>query len=257
MQPIDLNDVCAYVNENIEAFHNHRVAILSKLTLNDLISKNPYLFRAKNITKASELIEGTLTAFLSSSEEKLFGDFLENLAIYIASQTTGGWKSSAPGMDLEYVHKNIHHIVSIKSGPSWGNSSQHGKLKDDFANAERRLRQSQHVSYVQKILGICYGKAKTALTSGGYIKVVGQNFWTLISGDKNLYIKIIEPVGYRAREHNDVYAQERGRITNRLTKSFIDTFCIEDGSIDWSKLLKANSGNFDIDQFFSSEDYSG
>jgi len=45
------------------------------------------LFRAKNILTAGELMEGLRDAFLSSSEEKLFGDFLEDLAVFVAKQT--------------------------------------------------------------------------------------------------------------------------------------------------------------------------
>lgn len=250
MKEINLNDVCVYVNENIDAFHKKRLNIISKLTLQKLTNKNPYLFRAKNITKASELIEGTLQAFLSSSEEKLFGDFLEDLAIFIASKTTGGHKSAAPGMDLEFENNGIYHVVSIKSGPNWGNSSQHKKLAIDFANAERRIRQSSHAPTVQKVLGICYGKTKTTTTNDGYIKVVGQNFWTMISGNKNLYIEIIEPVGYRAREHNEAYIVERDRIANLLTAKFIQKFCNSDGTINWQSLIEANSKNYDLSSFF-------
>lgn len=256
MHPLSIEEVCTYVNENVTAFHKRRVEIISQLTLRKLINKNPYLFRAKDITRASELIEGTMAAFLSSSEEKLFGDFLEDLAIYVASKTTGGRKSSAPGMDLEFENEGIYHIVSIKSGPNWGNSSQHAKLETDFNNAERRLRQSLHVHSVQKLLGICYGKMKTSFTKG-YVKVVGQNFWTMISGNQNLYIDIIEPVGFRAREHNEAFFNERDRRSNLLTGMFIDQYCTPDGVIDWARLLRANSGNYDLDQFFGNADSVG
>lgn len=252
MNVLNLEEVCAYVNENIDQFHKHRIEIISTLTLNQLISKNPYLFRAKNITKASELIESTLEAFLSSSEEKLFGDFLEDLAIFVASKTVGGRKSTAPGMDLEFENNGIYHIVSIKSGPNWGNSSQQAKLATDFANAERRLRQSAHAIAVQKVLGICYGKTRTISTNRGYIRVVGQNFWTLLSENKNLYIDIIEPLGYRAKEHNEAYQKERGKITNVLVGQFIERYCDPDGMINWPKVIQANSGNYDLDRFFQS-----
>ena len=200
MIPLNISEVNEYVNKYIVEFHNRRIAIIRDLSLRKLISKNPYLFRAKNITRASDLIEGTLEAFLSSSEEKLFGDFLEDLAIFVASKTTGGHKSSAPGMDLEFDNNGTYYVVSIKSGPNWGNSSQHARLATDFGNAEKRLRQSLHIKAVLKVLGICYGKTKTTTTKEGYIKVVGQNFWTLISDNQNLYIDIIEPVGYKARD---------------------------------------------------------
>jgi len=253
MNSLNLDEVCAYVNQSIEFFHRRRIEIISHLTLKQLTNKNPYLFRAKNITTASALIQSTLDAFLSSSEEKLFGDFLEDLAIFIASKTINGRKSTAPGMDLEFEREGVYYLVSIKSGPNWGNSSQHKRLATDFAQAERRLRQSAHIKAVQKVLGICYGKTKTATTSDGYIKVVGQNFWTLISGNKNLYIEIIEPLGYKAKEHNDHYHNEYGKVSNTLTYHFIQTYCTPDGAIDWPKLIQANSGNDDLDIFFGKD----
>jgi len=254
LNSLDLDEICQFVNSNIDEFHRRRVEIISNLKLDKLIKKNPYLCRAKNITKASELIDGTLEAFLSSSEEKLFGDFLENLTIFVAGKTIGGRKSGAPGIDLEFEKDDVYHIVSIKSSTNWGNSSQHRRLAQDFATAERRLRQSKLVKPIQKMLGICYGKTKTVSTNDGYIKIVGQSFWTYISGNKKLYIDIIEPLGYRAREHNEIYHKERSKIANRLTFQFIERFCDESGLINWQKLVEANSGNYDLDVFFG---YSG
>jgi hypothetical protein len=94
MEELNLDDVRAYVNENIVDFHQRRITSLEKLTLSKLLKKNPYLFKAKNITTAGQLIEDLLDAFLSSSEEKLFGDFLEGLAVFIAERTCNGHKSA-------------------------------------------------------------------------------------------------------------------------------------------------------------------
>jgi hypothetical protein len=248
MKIISMPDVCDYVNTNIVAFHQNRLNIIKKLTLKQLICKNPYLFKAKNISTASELINSTLDAFLSSSEEKMFGDFLEDLAVFVARVTTGGYKSSAPGVDLEFENDGIHYIVSIKSGTNWGNSSQHKRLVQDLNEAERRLKQSAHIRNTYKVLGICYGNTKTCITKDGYYKIVGQNFWTLISGCKNLYIEIIEPVGYRAHEHNEIFNIEKSNIVNKLTLQFIQSYCDENGMINWGKLVEACSGNFDLDE---------
>jgi hypothetical protein len=246
MNTIKMSEVAEYVNLHINVFHQSRLNILSKLTLKQLITKNPYLFRAKNISIASELICSTLDAFLSSSEEKLFGDFLEDLAVFIASKTTGGYKSSAPGLDLEFENDGAHYLVSIKSGPNWGNSSQHKKLVQDFNEAERRLKQSLHVMNVYKVLGICYGKTPTKITSKGYYKIVGQNFGALISNNENLYTEIIEPVGFRAKEHNDQFYEKKGNIINCLTAQFIQEFCDSSGVINWQKLVRYVSGNYDL-----------
>ena len=115
MNQLDLDLVCGFVNENIVYFHEQRINSLNTLKLSKLLTKNPYLFKAKNITTANDFISSLLDAFLSSSEEKLFGDFLEGLAVFIAEKTCGGHKSAATGADLEFINQGIHYIVSIKS----------------------------------------------------------------------------------------------------------------------------------------------
>jgi len=247
MNLLDLHEVRTYVNDNIVDFHSRRIKSLEGLKLEKLLSKNPYLFKAKNITTAGELISGLLDAFLSSSEEKLFGDFLEGLAVFIAGKTCGGHKSSAPGVDMEFFNKGVHYVVSVKSGPNWGNSSQQRRLEQDLQNAVKRVKQSKMDVNVQPVLGICYGKTKTTYLRG-YLKIAGQNFWYLISENRDLYTDIIEPIGYRARERNEAFADEKDKVTNRFTKLFIDRFCDASGAIDWVRLVEFNSGNYDVDK---------
>ncbi|MDI6754288.1 MAG: PmeII family type II restriction endonuclease [Thermodesulfobacteriota bacterium] len=250
MKPLNLDEVYEYVNENIIDFHQRKVKSLEELRLEKLLTKNPYLFKAKNITTASELITNLLEAFLSSSEEKLFGDFLEGLAGFIAQKTCGGHKSTASGVDLEFLYKKIHYVVSVKSGTNWGNSSQQDKLEQDLKKAVARVKQLKHGANIQPVLGICYGKTKTSYVRG-YLKVVGQNFWYLISGNKNLYTDLIEPIGHRAKEHNENFLCERGRVINLFTRQFIDEFCDATGAINWMKLVEFNSGNYDLNKFLA------
>jgi hypothetical protein len=248
MNPLNVERVRQYVNDNIVDFHQRKIRSLEELSLEKLLSKNPYLFRAKNVTTASEMITNLLEAFLSSSEEKLFGDFLEGLAVSIAEQTCNGHKSTAPGIDLEFFNNGIHYVVSIKSGTNWGNSSQQNRLEQDLKNAVTRVKQSRRGANVQPVLGICYGKTRTSFVRG-YLKVVGQNFWYLISEDKSLHTDIVEPIGYRAKEHNEGFLLEKSKVVNRFTGLFIERFCDPTGAIDWAKLVQANSGNYDLDSF--------
>jgi len=250
MKELDLSELCEFVNENIVDFHNRKIHSLENIDLRKLLKKNPYLFKAKNITTANELIMSLLDAFLSSSEEKLFGDFLEELAVFIAGKTYNGHKSSASGIDLEFFKKGTHYVVSIKSGTNWGNSSQHRKLREDLANAVIRIKQSHHISNVQSVLGICYGKTRTTFLHG-YLKVVGQNFWYLISDNSELYKDIIEPIGYCAKEHNETFLQEKNRVINRFSKLFLNDYCYQNGDINWDKLVEFNSGNLDLDQLYT------
>ncbi len=245
MEKLNLNDVKDFVNKNICIFHRNKLKVLKDIKLKKILrKKNPYLFRAKNITIASDLISNILDAFLSSSEEELFGNFLEELAVFISSKTCKGRKSAATGIDIEFLNRGTLYLVSIKSGPNWGNNAQQNKQQQDFQTAVRVLKQTHHKLNVQPVLGICYGKTKTTFLRG-YMKVVGQNFWYLISENKNLYTDIIEPLGYRAKQHNDTFVKQKGRVINSFTQEFMPEFCTN-GLIDWKKLVEFNSGNLDL-----------
>ncbi len=247
MEKLKLNDIKEFVSKNICLFHQSKLKTLEKIKLKEILKKkNPYLFRAKDITIASDLISNILDAFLSSSEEELFGSFLEELAVFIAGKTCKGRKSAATGIDIEFTNKEVLYLVSIKSGPNWGNNAQQNKQQQDFQTAVRVLKQAKHKLNVQPVLGICYGKTKTTFLRG-YMKVVGQNFWYLISENENLYTDIIEPLGYRAKQHNDAFVKQKGKVVNSFTQEFISEFC-NDGIINWEKLVKFNSGNLDLNQ---------
>ena len=246
MEKIDLGEVTTFVNKNISIFHENKLKVLQSRNLKQLLKqKNPYLFRAKNITIAGDLVTAVLDAFLSSSEEKIFGDFLEELAVFIAGKTCGGRKSPATGIDLQFENEGILYLVSVKSGPNWGNKSQQDKQESDFKTAVRVLKQSSHMLDVRPVLGICYGRTRTSHVRGA-LKVVGQNFWYFISENQQLYTDIIEPLGYRARQHNDRFIKLKGQIVNAFTKQFLEDFCNEKGLIDWKKLVQFNSGNLDL-----------
>src|SRR4030042_5099033 len=232
MRHLDRPALQGFVSNEIVRFHQRRLARLEELSLTEVLGKkNPYLFRAKNLVTAGTLISAIMDAFLSSSEEKLFGDFLEELAIFVAWQTCAGRKSSAQGIDLEFDQDNIRYLVSIKSGPNWGKSSQYRRLEDDFKRATTVQRQAHATLEVRSILGICYGKTATP-EPGVYSKIVGQSFWHFLSGDPNLYIDIIEPIGHQAKQHNDDFRARRAAIENRFTAEFIERFCSSDFSID-------------------------
>lgn len=242
MKKLDISNVQAYVNANIGEFHQSRVARLQSVKLKEVLrKKNPYLFRAKNILTAEKLIESILDAFLSSSEEGLFGDFLEGLAIFVASKTLDGKKSAAPGIDLEFEKESVKFIVAIKSGQNWGNNSQYEALRENFKRAAKVLRQSSSVKSIQAILGMCYGRMKTS-DQGDYVKMAGQSFWHFLSGDRRLYTDIIDPLGFEAKRHNDKYLEERAVLVNKFTSEFSAEFCTRN-RIDWKKLVEFNSGN--------------
>ena len=243
MKPITQQEIADYVEANIQVFHQKRLDSLQKLKmLNVVRRKNPYLFKAKDINTAPEFVKTILDAFLSSQEEGIFGGFLEELAIFISSQVYGGRKSSAEGIDLEFERDKVRYIVSIKSGPNWGNSSQVAKLRDNFRKVKRILRTNTSLTNVVAVNGCCYGKDRKP-DKGEYLKLCGQKFWEFISGDANLYTDIIEPLGHRAREKNVRFMQEYAKVVNRFTAEFIGKFCDADGNMLWEEIVKFNSAD--------------
>jgi hypothetical protein len=242
MKKLDLRTVNKYIKENIDYFHQRRILSLSKLKLQSVLQKkNPYLFKAKNVLTAGQIVKGIVDAFLSSKEETIFGDFLEGLAIFICGKVYKGKKSAAKGIDLEFDKERKRYIVSIKSGANWGNGSQIKKLISDFNSAKKTLRTNNSKLNIVAVNGCCYGRDNNPDKNGIYYKYCGQKFWEFISENKDLYIKIIEPLGYKAKEKNDEYLKQYSKIINKFTKQFIIDFCNQNGSINWGKIVKYNS----------------
>jgi len=241
MPLLNLNDVVEFVQVNIGEFHLRRANSLQSLKLTDVLKKkNPYLFKAKNINDAHDLVKLFLDAHLSSQEETIFGEFLEKLAIFVCNQVYGGRKSSAEGIDLEFQKDDVIYIVSVKSGPNWGNSNQVKRMVENFKQAKRILRTGNSNINVQAINGCCYGKSANP-DKGDYLKLCGQDFWGFISNNERLFVDIIEPFGYQAKIRNEELATEYDRALNLFTQQFMNDFCI-DGVIDWERLVRFNSG---------------
>lgn len=242
MKKIKLKTIIQYVEDNIGTFHEKRIRSLDNLQLIKILQrKNPYLFKAKWVLTAGEIVKGLIDAHISSNEETIFGDWLEGLAIFINHEAYGGRKSSASGIDLEFDKDNIRYIIAIKSGPNWGNSSQINKMISDFKSAKKTLRTGNSRINVQAINGCCYGKTDNSPDKGDYFKYCGQKFWEFISGKNNFYIEIIEPLGHKAKEKNEKFQISYSQIINKFTNEFTNNFCDDHGAIDWIKIVTVNS----------------
>ncbi len=240
MKTLNLKDVSQYVEQNIGIFHKKRIQSLDGLKLSQVLKrKNPYLFRAKYVI-AAELIQGLVDAHISSNEETIFGDWLEGLAIFINNKVFDGRKSGITGIDLEFDSNGTRNIVTIKSGPNWGNSSQVAKMISDFKTARKTLRTSNSQLQIVAVNGCCYGRDKNP-DKGDYFKYCGQRFWEFISGDSELFLKIIEPLGYEAKEKNDNFLNLYSQMINKFTREFMNEFCKDNGEIDWDKMVRFNS----------------
>jgi len=241
MKEFSLQEIYEYTEKHISIFHQRRLDYVQNSVdlLKILKQKNPYLFRAKNVLTAQDIIKGFLDAFLQSQEETLFGDFIEGLAIFVCDKVYGAKKSELTGVDLEFEKDGVTYVVEIKAGWNWGNSSQIRQLKINFESAKGLLLAKTDKEVVA-VNGCCFGKDNKP-DKGGYLKLCGQRFWGLISGNEKLYIDIIEPIGYKAREKNEEFMENYAQTINKFTLEFSQKFC-DNGKINWEKLVKYNSG---------------
>lgn len=230
-----------YVEENIATFHQQRIDSLNNLKLLEVLArKNPYLFKAKYLLTAEKIVRSLTDAHISSNEETIFGNWLEGLAIFVNSEVYGGYKSGITGIDLEFNKDGTRYIVTIKSGPNWGNASQIAKMIADFRTAKLALRTSNSKLNITAVNGCCYGRDNKT-DKGEYYKYCGQRFWEFISGDSELFTEIIDPLGHKAKEKNDVFMASYSQMINRFVKEFADAYCKDNGEIDWKKLVIFNS----------------
>lgn len=240
MKSLNLDDVLNYVENNIGSFHSKRLENLKNLKFSKILKrKNPYLFKAKYILTAHDLVKTLLDSHLSSQEETIFGNFLEGLAIFINGKVYGGKKSSTEGIDLEFENNKIRYIVSIKSGPNWGNSSQINKMKDNFKKAQKILRTSNNKIQITSVNGCCYGKDNKP-DKGDYFKYCGERFWTFISENDHLFVDIIEPLGHKAKINTEQFSKAYSQVVNNFTYDFTEEFCTN-GEIDWERIVRLNS----------------
>lgn len=228
------------IDELLDDFYSRRLEKISGLKLKDTLKrKNPYLFKAIGTQRASEIIEGILTAYMSSSDEGIFGDaFFEPLAKF-ASQ---GNVSPTEGVDVAIETDTVYQAIAVKSGTSVFNAQSKRKQLQDFKTLESRIRKLK--KHFDPVIGYCYGKKRQSKkSSANYRELAGQVFWREITGEEDFYLKIVRLMEEKPREHLPKFKTQFDAAVNRFTKDFIDEFCFEDGTIDWEKLVKFNSGS--------------
>jgi len=227
----------------ISPFYENRLNNLKQLNLRGVLKrKNPYLFKAKNIEVAGELVKSIVDAFLSSQEETIFGNLLEGFAIYVSKSLYDGFKSELKSVDLEFARDGVYHIVGIKSGVNWGNSDQVNKMRDNFKVARDILRERGITSEIVAVNGCIYGKDNVPFKKHNdaekqYYKYAGQEFWHFISGDDQMYQEIIKPIDKEARQKDEAFKKAYAAKINEMTIDFAKDFMTQDNQIDWVRLV--------------------
>lgn len=229
----------------IKPFYEIRLTRLKSAKLSDVSKrKNPYLFKAKNIETAGDLAKSILDAFLSSQEETIFGDLMENLAIHVCHKVFNGKKAEEgkyKSVDLIFDRDKRTYIVGIKSGPNWGNSDQVNTMKTNLKIAKKLLRVQLKKTNIVSVNGCIYGRDNNPHKVNknpdlSYYKICGQSFWELISGDDQLYKKIIQPLDKEAKKRDTFFKELYAKKINEMTKDVINLFYTKN-NLDWDKII--------------------
>lgn len=239
----DENVVIEAIAKGLDNFYKSLIDKTNNLDIKKIMKrKNPYLYRAKAMQNASDIVSSVLDAFVTSSEETIFGNcFFEPLAI----AASGGSKALAEGVDImiEKKEENTIYAVAVKSGTSVFNADSKKRQEQNFAAAAKLAKQAK--ARYEAIIGYGYGKKK--ITGKGvpkmYQELAGQEFWAELTGEEDFYLKIIQFMGELPEQYLDDYQKSYNNAMNRLLKQFTTEFCKDTGEIDWDKLVQFNSGS--------------
>ena len=200
--------------------------------------KNPYLYRAKGINNASQIVDGILSAYVSSSEETVFGNtFFEPLAVAVS----GGQKAVTEGIDITVDKDNTIYSIAVKSGTSVFNADSRKRQEQNFQSAQKRAQQAKKAFF--PVVGYGYGKKKTIAGKEKFYKeIAGKDFWFWLTGDEHFYTKIAAYMGTRPDEYAKKFEEAYSKAENRMIRQFTIKYCNEDGSINWDALIMFNSG---------------
>lgn len=239
----DEKEVVQAIATALETFYGTLIEKIDGLNIQKVMKrKNPYLYRAKAMESAAEIVESVLTAFVSSSEETIFGNcFFEPIAL----AASGGNKALAEGIDImiQDNKENVISAIAVKSGPSVFNADSRKRQEENFVSASKLAQQAK--ARYEAYIGYCYGKKKESGRGKPkmYQELAGKQFWQAITGDEDFYKKIITYMGTMPEQYVSEYKESYSKAANRLVREFSNSFCKEDGSIDWEQLVEFNSGD--------------
>jgi hypothetical protein len=236
------DELKALIVERLADFYRRRMHRLEKLKLRDILKrKNPYLFKAVGALNANEIVEGILLAYLSSSDEGIFGDaFFEP----VAKAVSGGVVSPSEGVDIAVETPTAYKAISVKSGPNPYNSSQRKRQDDEFRALRHRL--AKLGKQFDPILGHACGRQRPKPTKSkvNFRDLSGQAFWQELTGDPDFYLKLVRLMETKVvSKHRAEYERAWNNAVNRYVREFTNDFCDGSGAVEWEKLVKFNSGS--------------
>jgi len=232
---LDPNKLENLIKKCLNDFYERRFEKLEKLRLRQVLKrKNPYLFKALGTEQASEIVKKILEAYISSSDETIFGNiYFEQIALNLPNITV----SDGKGVDLILNEEKVIHAYALKSGPHPFNSSAKARQNTEFLELKSRLMKLQ--KQFDPVLAYAYGR-KNKLSSGKYVyrESSGQEFWKELTGDDDFYLKLMRLMKDEPARRIEEYKSSWDAVINKFAREFTEDFCFENGHINWEKLVQ-------------------
>lgn len=236
---IDSDELKQIIAISLDEFYRRRIQRLIGLKLRAILRrKNPYMYKAIGALDPVDVIDEILKAYLSSSDEEIFGDaFFEP----IAKAVSGGVVSPTEGVDIAIETTDRYTAIAMKSGPNPFNSSQIKRQSDEFETLRRRLIKLR--KQFDPVLGHGYGRKQSPSTPKKLFRdSSGQQFWEELTGDSDFYLKLVRFMEKSAVEaHRPEYQAAYKQARAIYLQEFLSDFCVN-GLVDWEKLVQFNSG---------------
>lgn len=230
--------------ELLTVLYERRFAQLQALTLTKLLNKNPYLYRAIGVQRPDQFIDQLMSARVSSSDETIFGnEFFEPLALWAAKASSVGERQvsvgAGAGQDISIETPSEYFAISVKSGKNIFNS-QSGKGQNvEFDQLEARLKKLKKAFH--KVVGFGYGRQSIPRTAKAVEKKAGQDFWELLTGEPDFYLRMSKAIGPPAAKHRALFDEAAQKKQSELLRQFMIAFVDEDGTVRWHDVVKFNS----------------
>jgi hypothetical protein len=224
------------IDANVQDFHTELAYFLESVSLRELLrGENPYVLMRRSDGTVDVLIRSLLDKHLERWKTRLFGDTLEKLAIHISETVYGGRKSEFRGIDIEFAKGGDRYVVILIPFPCYDEGNEILEMEDNFQDAARSIKIADPSAQIVPVIGCFYGR-EAVTDREEYFKYCGQEFWELISGDPDLYTRIVEPLRLMSARRSERFTEDYTDAVNRLSARFYRHFCDERGAISWEKL---------------------
>jgi hypothetical protein len=214
----------------VDSLENLKLVNRKEISFPKLLSKcNPYEL-AVNCKTVEGLIDFIMCSHKQTSSQTIWGNYLESIALKVCEKNLRGFKSKEECTDFEWNLDEKKHYRGWKSSPNWCNADQKRAVNTKKNNM---IMNEDFGSF--KVL-TSYGKTAKRRKNEGFIQLSGQDAWEEISGDKELYDKVM--IGVQL--NNKIIRQFLENIyisdMDKSIKWFIQNFTNEDKTINFIKV---------------------